>query len=261
MAVVSLDEGRQKHLLAGVSAPFAISPDSRLAATSGRDGMILFDLIAGQEVGVMKNVYDSPRSTMFSFSHDGRYFLGPHQEVGYQPNGVGVWSVSTGNLHTILDTPGWDQGITCLKIGCMDGWVFAAGNRDFDQGEVYLWHVESAKPVHVFKGLGMVFSIALFQQDRYLIASRDNQFRYWQLDWEHEFPELTGWDERANGYLDVFLEQNAGEISWSELSRTNSAKAQKQFTGLLEELGRRGYGWLRPEGVRKKLEEMAKRKR
>jgi len=38
-----------------------------------------------------------------------------------------------------------------------------------------------------------------------------------------------------------------GEPAWSE----------EEFQNLLTELGYRGFGWLQPEGVRKKLKELA----
>ncbi len=260
VSIISLDGGHQKHLLSGFGAPFVISPDCNLAAVVGRSGMVLFDLVTGRELRLLKDVHtDHCRSTFFTFSHDGRYFLGPYR------HGVGVWSVSTGNLENFLEVPEWQKprwemisnNISCLQLGCKDGWLFAANNSDLDRGEIALWHINSSKPVYVFKGIGTTFSMGIFNQDQYLIAPREDQYCIWQLDWEHEFPELADWDDQAKGYLEVFLGQMGGKDSWRELSKSDPAKPKKYFSSLMEQLCLRGFGWLREEGVRKKLEEMA----
>ena len=78
----------------------------------------------------------------------------------------------------------------------------------------------------------------------------------WEQVWVYEFPEPSDWDEGARPYLEKFLTlccpvdkdgiRSVGKPVWND----------EDFKKLLNELQHRGYGWLRPQGVRKKLEEM-----
>jgi hypothetical protein len=68
--------------------------------------------------------------------------------------------------------------------------------------------------------------------------------KLWRLDWEYEFPGWANWDIEAEPYLRNFLIIKNG--LWNE----------DDFNDLINDLRNRGYGWLRPEGVRSKLEKM-----
>jgi len=69
----------------------------------------------------------------------------------------------------------------------------------------------------------------------------------WELVWEYEAREPADWDEGARPHLEISLELHKGK--WSE----------DDFRELLDTLGHAGYGWLRPEGVRKNLEKLTER--
>ncbi len=251
ISLISVSEGRSLHVFKGLGEPITISPNSTQAMALRQKGLTIIDLLSYQEIDALEGFGDCPRSTMSAFTNDGRHILGPHGQD------VGIWSTETGKLESVLKTPGWDIGITCLKLGCNDGWIFAAGDVDYQRGEIALWQIGSTQPVFIFKGLGMAFSIPLFDQDRYLIAPREDQYCMWQLDWEHEFPKLTDWDKRIQGYLDVFLGQIGGINTWREMLKSDPANAQKWFTNLMQELASRGFGWVREEGVKKRLDEMS----
>jgi hypothetical protein len=93
----------------------------------------------------------------------------------------------------------------------------------------------------------------------------------WLLDWEYEFPGWSDWDAGARPYLENFLTTHttyAGELpahrdpSEQEitLALTRGGKpswTEEDFKQLLCKLGCAGYGWLRPEGVRRELENLA----
>jgi WD40 repeat protein len=64
-----------------------------------------------------------------------------------------------------------------------------------------------------------------------------------RMDWNYDFPGFTDWDESARPYLEIFLGLHS---DWTEAN----------FQNLILNLQTRGYGWLRPEGVRAKLMEM-----
>jgi hypothetical protein len=69
--------------------------------------------------------------------------------------------------------------------------------------------------------------------------------RVWELIWDLEFPDPVDWDEGVRPYLEIFLTLRNGK--WAE----------EDFQELIKELAeKRGYGWVRPEGIRKELEKM-----
>jgi hypothetical protein len=94
--------------------------------------------------------------------------------------------------------------------------------------------------------------------------------RLWNLEWQYVFPGWADWDEGARPYLETFLTLHtpfAGEIplnlkpSEEEIKQFLTRQGQptwseEDFQGLMTQLGQRGYGWLRDDGVRKKLEEI-----
>jgi hypothetical protein len=104
-----------------------------------------------------------------------------------------------------------------------------------------------------------------------LSGSRDNTLRLWELDWECEFPPPADWDEGAQPYLETFLtlhtplagelpkdrEPTAEEVVLGLTRKGKPSWSEEDFNGLLHTLAYAGYGWLRSDGVRRKLEEIA----
>ena len=102
-----------------------------------------------------------------------------------------------------------------------------------------------------------VNSVALSADARWaLSASWDNTLRLWELDWECEFPDAADWNEAARPYLDSFLTLHCpvGQDGFSRVGKP--MWAEEDFQNLLTDLQYRGYGWLRPEGVRRQLLKM-----
>jgi len=83
--------------------------------------------------------------------------------------------------------------------------------------------------------------------------------------------KLADWHKRVKPYLETFLTlytPSSGKLlqdrvpSENEITLTLTRQGRPiwievDIKRLINELGTRGFGWLRPEGVRKKLEEMA----
>jgi tetratricopeptide (TPR) repeat protein len=126
-----------------------------------------------------------------------------------------------------------------------------------------LW--EGGRCLRTFEGhTGVVASVALSPEGRYaLSASQDETLRVWVLDWELEESPRADWDEGARPHLWDFLSQRAAEL----LNRGNADEmalarrgqqtwSEEDFRRLLNMLACVGFGRLRAEGVRQKLESM-----
>jgi WD40 repeat protein len=117
-----------------------------------------------------------------------------------------------------------------------------------------------------------VDAVSLSVDGRYAISgSRDNTIKLWALDWELQEKEPTDWDELARPYLETFLTLHTPYAAELPQGRDPTEEEVRlaltrggipvwtvdDFQQLLYKLGCAGYGWLRPEGVRRKLEELA----
>jgi hypothetical protein len=103
------------------------------------------------------------------------------------------------------------------------------------------------------------------------VLALDTNWRLWEFDWDLEFPATKDWVEAARPYLRNFLTlhiptvgvlTDAGLISRREIPTESThcrtpTWTEEDFEQLISTLGRVGYGWLRPEGVRRELYKMA----
>jgi hypothetical protein len=151
-----------------------------------------------------------------------------------------------------------------------DGHYALSGSGD---ETLKLWEVETGKCLRTFQGHGRsVESVHLSADGRHALSgSYDNTLKLWFLDWELDAREPADWDEGARPYLENFLtchtpfagkipkvrEPTEEEVQQALTRQGTPSWTEEDFQGLLTELGYAGYGWLRPEGVRRKLQEMA----
>jgi WD40 repeat protein len=163
---------------------------------------------------------------------------------------VRVWELENGRrLHTL---EGHGRRVWSVAVSA-DGRLALSGGGD---GKMRLWDLESGRCLRTVEGhADSVDALAISASRHFVLAGADDgSLRAWALDWEYEFPEPADWDEGARPQLERFLrlhEGGRGAPSWSE----------DDFAGLLRELELSGNGWLRPDGVRAQLEQMAKRGR
>ncbi|MDR1052155.1 MAG: protein kinase [Deltaproteobacteria bacterium] len=110
-----------------------------------------------------------------------------------------------------------------------------------DKGKLNLLDVDSGACVQTISSQPS-YSNFCFNFDGTKIASayEDNIIVY-ELDYDLVFPGWADWDDGAAPYVETFLTLHPDHTD-------------ADFENLLTELGNRGYGWLRPEGVRDKLE-------
>jgi WD40 repeat protein len=138
----------------------------------------------------------------------------------------------------------------------MDGRYFLSGSYDHT---IKLWKLDTGECLCTLEGYsGQVNSVALSPDCGFALTGgydKDgHSLRLWRLDWDLEDTEPGEWDEKATGYLKNFLAAHK-QRRFSLFSK--SKWSEEEFQGLLYTLGCAGFGWLRPEVVRRKLNKMA----
>jgi len=117
-----------------------------------------------------------------------------------------------------------------------------------------------------FDDLVMGESVYLSEDARWALAvGLDSTVRLWELDWQLEARDPADRDEGARPHLETFLTLHtpyAGDNPTTPEGLTRRGRAawtDEDFQGLIRDLQYAGYGWLRPEGVKRELEVMAAR--
>ena len=149
----------------------------------------------------------------------------------------------------------------CLSL---DGKYACSGSND---KTVKIWDVFNGQCLHTLHGhTAPVHTVCLSHDGRYLLsASEDKTIKLWFLDWELEDRQPSDWEDGARPFLETFLTNKmlvsmTGGLTkriWSLFQPDKPTWTNEDFKQLIYTLGCAGYGWLRPEGVRRELEKMA----
>ena len=116
---------------------------------------------------------------------------------------------------------------------------------------VRLLHLATGRCVRIFEGhVAWVQSVGISQDRRWVLSgSFSGALRLWELVWDYEFPDLVAWDEEVKPYAENFL------------TLYNNKWTDEQFDQFNQKLQYAGLGWVRKEGILRKLKEMAGRKK
>ena len=205
--------------------------------------------------------------TSLCVSGDARYILSGSTGISPKDEMLKLWEVSSGRCVRTFD-----GHMGCVNSVCLSGDGHYALSASSDK-TIKLWEVASGRCLRTFEGhTDEVSSVCLSPDGRYLLSgSHDKTLKLWALDWELEDRSPADWDDGARPYLEVFLsaqtpygaslpvgrEPTQEEITLALTRRGKPVWNEVDFQRLLDTLGCAGYGWLRPEGVRRKLDEMA----
>jgi WD40 repeat protein/serine/threonine protein kinase len=226
----------------------AFSPDGYYALSGSWDRtLILWDVKRQKK---LKRLWHEDEVLTVAFSPSGLYAVSGSRDLR-------LWDIAQGK--EISRFVGHTGGVRSAAF-FSDGRYVISGSTDMT---IRVWDVATVQEVCRLEGhRGAVNSVALSPDGRYALSgSEDNTICLWEFDWDYDFPAPADWDEGARPYLDIFLTlhtpyapdglRRVGKPQWTE----------EDFQKLLQELGYRGYGWLRPEGVRRELEKMAKERK
>ncbi|HBT96147.1 MAG TPA: hypothetical protein DEB25_00105 [Desulfobulbaceae bacterium] len=238
--VFSADNLRETN--AGVieaSKYIVFSPDGKTVAANVYDKsnhkqiIRVTDFVSGMEIGH----YSATESWNPCFAPDGKFIV----VDAYSP---GFFSAE--------NTQSEAEMVTCCTA---DGAFILAGSTDgVGTVGIHLKVYDRCAPAHVvysrtfsdFFGIGDVLR---FSSDDSFAVSSGGRLVRWNFNWEYEFPGWHDWDEGARPYLDIFLSLHP---NWTD----------EDFNSILiPDLQNRGYGWLRPEGVRAQLDELRRAQR
>jgi WD40 repeat protein len=245
---------------AGKVLSVCLSTDGRCALSGSEDSTLkLWEVATGRCL----HTFEGHGGAVFSvcLSTDGRYALS-----GSSDRTLKLWEVATGRYVRTFEGHAGTVFSVCLST---DGRYALSGSGDLT---MKLWEVTTGRCVRTFEGhAGWVTSVCLSADGRYALAScAGRRAHLWFLYWDLEDNQPADWDEGARPYLEVFLAAHqpyARELPADEwptekavvraLTREGRPEwTEDEFSQFLYTLGCAGYGWLRPEGVRRELEKM-----
>ena len=247
LRVWELGTGRCLHTLQGHTSfvdSVAVSPDGRhIVSGSGDNTMGVWDL---GTVRYLNTTLEGHMDlvTSVSVSPEGRHIVS-----GSRDNTLGVWDLGTGRcLHTLRGHTNWVNSVAVSP----DGRHIVSGSGDFignQDNTLRVWDLGTGRCLHTLQGhTSFVYSVSVSPDCRHIVSgSNDKTLRVWELIWDLEFPDPVDWNEGVRPYLEIFLALHKGK--WGE----------EDFNLLIDELAsKRGYGWVRAEGIRKELEKMTR---
>ena len=270
----------------------ALSADARTALATGRAGTLcLWDVATGRRVWTDLSRHHNMGVPALTFGPDGRWaiaqngstlarvdFVHMKNELRGSMDSMNAVAVSPDGLRVLVATA--DKTIHVYDIaarkvthkleGHHDGVGAVSFTRDGQwaaSGEaalvgdcfVRLWDLAGSTSAHVLQGhRRKVISVSFSADARFLLSGDEyGEVRLWELDWDYEFPGWSDRDEGARPYLEIFLTLHCpyGKDGISRVGKP--VWNDEDFEKLVTDLQYRGYGWLRPEGVKRELEKMA----
>ena len=183
-------------------------------------------------------------------SGDGRHALS-----GSLDHTLKLWDVATGTC--VRTFKGHTDAVRSVCLSA-DGRHALSGSSD---KTLKLWDVATGRCLRTFEGHEWdVRSVSLSADGRHALSGSDDRtLRLWFLDWELEERKPANWDDGALPYVEAFLRLHTPESAGLLRRGQRPSWTEEDFGRLLHTLGCAGYGWLRPEGVRRKLEALAGR--
>lgn len=210
-----------------------VGEDGRLAATTTYFGLQLWDLGSGRIVRDLRSGLGTHAGRV-SLSADG------HRALTAGQDDLRLWNTATGELLWTIDGP--ENQLNTVRMTA-DGRFAVTGG---------IWSNAVVRDVRTGRGMRVldghergVRGLALTPDGRFVLIAGSDGLRLWELDWELEARDAADWDDGAAPFLEAFLRRHGPR--WTT----------RDFDVLSRRLQDVGYGWLRTDGVRTRLDRMA----
>jgi len=268
MRLWEIATGRCLRVFMGGGVRVSLSADGRLALSGSGSGgpqflraVRIWDLATGHCLRTFEG-HTGPVSSV-SLSADSRLAL---SAGAYEDNTVRLWEVATGRCLHIFQRH--TAAVNSVSLSADNHWILS-GSSDHT---IRLWEVATGCCLHIFQGHTAVNSVSLSADGPWVLSgSNDGIVQLWELDWELEARTSADWDEGALPTVKTFLtlhtpyatalpedhEPSEQEIQQALTRHGKPTWTEHDFQDLIHQLQYAGYGWLRPEGVQRKLEEIA----
>ena len=180
--------------------------------------------------------------------------------VGFSPDGNIIYSTGLDGKVRLGDIR---DPSSVRYLECGDGVTSAAFSPSGEilvlgilDSTIQLWNTSTGEKLRVFEGHTQEVNTVTFSNDgRFILSSSsDRTMILWELDWALEFPEPTNQVPELAPFLKNFLwlhtpaePEQTQEPEWTE----------DEFQALLTRLRFAGLGWIRPDSIKKTLDQMA----
>ncbi len=244
---------------------FILSRDQQYILSASKDNTIkLWDLAGGRCVRTIKSKKLKGISSL-CLSDNSRFALSASAD-----NSIRLWDIENGKCIYIIKQLEYDVSSLHMSSDAR----YALTNYG---DTLKMWDLSTGQILLSLEGhRGRVNSVLLSCDGRLALSgSDDGTIKHWLVDWSLEDRRPAEWDEGARTYLETFLELhtpfgaeipggdkiNEKKLQAALVRRGKPTWTEEDFKELLHYLGCVGYGWLRPEGVRKELEKMSQESR
>jgi WD40 repeat protein len=170
-----------------------------------------------------------------------KFFLSPDDQYGV------YFTEGKMNVLEMLTLKKKSYSIDRVKVNSA---VFSPDGRfilvGFDSEKAKLYNILNGAAAAEIKTSGTVQNVDFHTGGKFLLISTTEAVTIYRLNYNYEFPGWTDWDDGALPYLESFL-------AFHKEGYNN-----EEFNVLITELQNRGLGYIRPEGVRAKLNALNK---
>jgi len=165
---------------------------------------------------------------------------------------IRIWDLSVNNCKRTISQP--SSQFTAIDCSPEGRFIIAGDSK----GKLFLWDHDGKALLNIKPHRGKINTVTFSDNGRFAASGGfDNQIQVWEFDWEYQFPRPTDWNEGARPYAEIFLTRHQPLDPITKIPRGRPAWKSKDLEQLIRALSFAGFGWLREDGVRRKLEELS----